>query len=116
MAPQNDHDTEKAARRLEQILAVMRGEKSATLAAEALDVSRETFYEWNNRALAGLRESLADRDAGRPPTPPENLEKTQLKTKQYVRYQEAAPPFLWAGLAFVLLPLAAAGLKATAEP
>jgi len=81
MAPQNDHDTEKAARRLEQILAVMRGEKSATQAAEALDVSRETFYEWNNRALAGLRESLADRDAGRPPTPPESLEKVQLKQK-----------------------------------
>ena len=81
MAPQNDHDTEKAARRLEQILAVMRGEKSATQAAEALGVSRETFYAWNNRALAGLRESLVDRDAGRPLTPPESLEKIQLKQK-----------------------------------
>lgn len=81
MAPQNDHDTEKAARRLEQILAVMRGEKSATQAAEDLGVSRETFYAWNNRALAGLREALADRDAGRPPSPPESQEKVQLKQK-----------------------------------
>lgn len=81
MAPQNDHDTKKAARRLEQILAVLRGEKSATQAAADLSVSRETFYAWNNRALAGLRESLADRDAGRPPTPPESLDKIQLKQK-----------------------------------
>jgi hypothetical protein len=79
MALQHDHDTDKAARRLEQILAVMRGEKSATLAAEALGVSRETFYEWHNRALSGLREALVDRAAGRPLTPPESLEKIQLK-------------------------------------
>lgn len=79
MAPPNDHDTEKAARRLEQILAVMRGEKTATQAAADLGVSRETFYEWHNRALAGLREALADRPAGRPPAPPENLERTRLQ-------------------------------------
>ena len=79
MAPQNDHDTEKAARRLEQILAVMRGEKTATQAAADLGVSRETFYEWNNRALAGLREALADRPAGRPPAPPENSDKIRLQ-------------------------------------
>ncbi len=95
MAPQNDHDTEKAARRLEQILAVMRGEKSATQAAEALGVSRETFYEWNNRALAGLRESLVDRTAGRPPAPPEGLEKIRMKQeidelKQQVKLLEGA--------------------------
>jgi transposase len=95
MAPQNDHDTEKAARRLEQILAVMRGEKSAAQAAEALGVSRETFYEWNNRALSGLRESLVDRHAGRPLTPPESLEKTQLKQeisklKEQVKLLEGA--------------------------
>jgi transposase len=79
MAPQNDHSTEKAARRLEEILAVMRGEKSATQAAADLGVSRETFYEWNNRALAGLREALVDRAAGRPPTQPESLEQARLK-------------------------------------
>ena len=95
MAPQNDHDTEKAARRLEQILAVMRGEKSATQAAEVLGVSRETFYEWNNRALAGLRGSLVDRTAGRPPAPPEGLEKIRMKQeidelKQQVKLLEGA--------------------------
>jgi len=79
MAPQGDHDTEKAARRLEQILAVMRGEKTVTQAAADLGVSRETFYQWNDRALSSLREALADRPAGRPPAPPENGEKIRLE-------------------------------------
>ncbi len=79
MAPQNDHGTEKAARRLEQILAVLRGEKTATQAAADLGVSRETFYEWHNRALASLRDALADRPAGRPPTPPPDPEKLRLQ-------------------------------------
>jgi hypothetical protein len=78
MAPQSDHGTGKAARRLEQILAVMRGEKSATQAAADLGVSRETFHGWYGRALAGLREALADRDAGRPPAPPESPEILRL--------------------------------------
>jgi len=46
----------------------------------------------------------------------DRLEKTPLQVKRYVRYREAAPPFLWAGLGLLLLPLAAAGLKVTAEP
>jgi Ca-activated chloride channel family protein len=46
----------------------------------------------------------------------DRLEKTPLKVKRYVRYREAAPPLLWAGLGLLLLPLAAAGLGVTAEP
>jgi len=46
----------------------------------------------------------------------DRLEKTPLQVKRYVRYREASPPFLWAGLGFLLLPLAAAGMKVTAEP
>jgi Ca-activated chloride channel homolog len=46
----------------------------------------------------------------------DRLEKTPLKVKRYVRYREAAPPLLWAGLGLLLLPFAAAGLKVTAEP
>jgi len=46
----------------------------------------------------------------------DRLEKTPLQVKRYVRYREAAPPFLWAGLGLLLLPLAAAGMKVTAEP
>jgi Ca-activated chloride channel family protein len=46
----------------------------------------------------------------------DRLEKTPLQVKRYVRYREASPPFLWAGLGLLLLPLAAAGMKVTAEP
>jgi Ca-activated chloride channel homolog len=46
----------------------------------------------------------------------DRLEKTPLKVKRYVRYREASPPFLWAGLGLLLLPLATAGMKVTAEP
>ncbi len=46
----------------------------------------------------------------------DRLEKTPLHVKRYVRYQEAFPPLVWAGLALLLLPLATAGLEVTAEP
>jgi Ca-activated chloride channel family protein len=44
------------------------------------------------------------------------LEKSQLKVKRYVRYQESFQPFAWAGLALLLLPLATAYARVTAEP
>lgn len=46
----------------------------------------------------------------------DQLEKTPLQVKRYVRYREAFPPLVWAGLALLLLPLATAGLQVTAEP
>jgi Ca-activated chloride channel family protein len=46
----------------------------------------------------------------------DRLEKTPLQVKRYVRYREAFPPLVWAGLALLLLPLATAGLQVTAEP
>jgi Ca-activated chloride channel family protein len=46
----------------------------------------------------------------------DRLEKTPIQVKRYVRYQEAFPPLVWAGLALLLVPLAAAGLEVTAEP
>ncbi len=46
----------------------------------------------------------------------DRLEKTPLQVKRYVRYREAFPPLVWAGLGFLLLPFAAAGARITAEP
>ena len=46
----------------------------------------------------------------------DRLEKTPLHVKRYVRYREAFPPLVWAGLGFLLLPFAAAGARITAEP
>jgi len=46
----------------------------------------------------------------------DRLEKTPLKVRRYVRYREASPPLIWAGLGLLLFPLAAAGVRLTAEP
>jgi Ca-activated chloride channel family protein len=63
------------------------------------------FYRATDRE--GLRRIFQEID---------RLEKTPLQVKRYVRYREAFPPLVWAGLALLLFPLAAAGLQVTAEP
>jgi len=54
-------------RRLEVILRVRAGRLTATEGARELGVSRKTYYQWENRALAALGEALVDRAGGRPP-------------------------------------------------
>jgi len=51
------------------ILEVLTGRLTVTQAAQELGVSRKTFYEWQHRALAGMRAALRDRPGGRPPVP-----------------------------------------------
>jgi transposase len=80
--PTATQDSERAARRLEQIMAVMKGERSVTQAAEALGVSRQTFYEWYNRALAALQDSLTDRQPGRPANPSPDPDKVRLEREK----------------------------------
>jgi Ca-activated chloride channel family protein len=46
----------------------------------------------------------------------DRLEKTPLRVKRYVRYRETFAPLALAGLSLLALPLAAAGLRVTAEP
>lgn len=46
----------------------------------------------------------------------DRLEKTPLQVKRYVRYREAFQPLAWGALGLLLLPLAAHGLRITAEP
>jgi Ca-activated chloride channel family protein len=46
----------------------------------------------------------------------DQLEKTPLQVRQYVRYREAFPPLVWAGLGLLVLPFATALLRITAEP
>lgn len=46
----------------------------------------------------------------------DRLEKTPLQVKRYVRYREAFPPLVWAGLGLLLLPFATASARLTAEP
>lgn len=46
----------------------------------------------------------------------DRMETTPLEVKRYVRYREAFPPFAWAGLAFLALPLLTAAAGWTVEP
>lgn len=46
----------------------------------------------------------------------DQLEKTPLQVKRYVRYQEVYQPFVWAALAFLALPLLPALAGKTLEP
>jgi len=46
----------------------------------------------------------------------DRLEKTPLQVRRYVRYHEAFPPLVWAGLGLLVLPFATALLRITAEP
>jgi len=52
--------------RLSVVLRVLSGQMTATDAAKQLNVSRKSYYEWQDRALAAMKESLTDRQAGRP--------------------------------------------------
>ncbi|MEP7009322.1 MAG: VWA domain-containing protein [Acidobacteriota bacterium] len=62
---------------------------------------------WKATDAGSLRRILSEID---------RLEKTPLQVKRYVRYREANSPLLWASLGFLLLPLATAGARITAEP
>lgn len=46
----------------------------------------------------------------------DTLEKSEIAVKRFVRYREVFQPLAWAALGLILLPLAPAALKVTAEP
>jgi hypothetical protein len=71
---------EKARKWAEKIIAVRSGKITATEAARELSVSRKTYYEKENRALAALAEALQDQPAGRPGQAPDE-EKMVLQKK-----------------------------------
>jgi Ca-activated chloride channel family protein len=62
---------------------------------------------WKATDRRSLQETFRDID---------QLEKTPLRVKRYVRYREAFAPLALAGLALMMLPLAMAGVQVTAEP
>ncbi len=62
------------------------------------------FRATDSRSLAGIFSEI------------DRLERTPMKVKRYVRYQEAFQPLAWASLLLLVAPAAAAGLRLTAEP
>ena len=68
----------KARQRAEVIFKVRSGQLTATAAAQALGISRQQYYQWEQRALQALLTSLEDQPTGRPKTPTDP-EKEQLQ-------------------------------------
>jgi transposase-like protein len=91
----SDPRKELARQRAEIILQVRSGQITATEGARLLGISRKTYYQWEQRALAGMLSQLEDLPPGRPATPrdPEKvaLQKkvTQLK-KEFLITQQTA--------------------------
>ncbi len=51
------------------ILQVRSGALTATEGAEQLGISRKTYYEWEDRALAAMAKALEKQPSGSPPVP-----------------------------------------------
>jgi hypothetical protein len=62
------------------ILQVRSGVITVTEGAERLGISRKTYYEWEDRALAAMAETLENHPPGRPPIPLD-AEKEELQRK-----------------------------------
>jgi transposase len=68
----------EACQRLDAIMKVRAGLLTVTEAAQFLNVSRKTYYEWEERALQAVTPALQNRPPGRPPTL-EDPEKERLR-------------------------------------
>ena len=73
----------KARHRAEVIFKVRSGQMTATEGAQTLGISRQQYYQWEQRALQALLSAVADQPTGRPKTPtdPEKAQ-LQLRVKQ----------------------------------
>ena len=58
-----------ARKRAATILKVRSGQTTAMQAAEEMGVSRKTYYQWENKGLEGMIQSLEEQEPGRPQTP-----------------------------------------------
>ena len=82
----------KARQRAEVIFKVRSGQLTATAAAQALGISRQQYYQWEQRALQALLQALEDQPKGRPkgPTDPEKqaLQRRVRHLEQQVQHFE----------------------------
>ena len=85
MAQDAKEEETKARKRMAVILQVESGMMSVTDGAEALGVSRTTYYEWADRALSSMSQALEDKPSGRPALPVDaekvRMEKELAETK-----------------------------------
>jgi transposase len=82
----------KARQRAELIFKVRSGQMTAKDAAQTLGISRQQYYQWEQRALQALLSALEDQPTGRPKTPTdpekEALQRRVQQLEQQVQQQE----------------------------
>jgi transposase len=83
----------KAKARAEVIFKVRSGQMTATAAAQELGISRQQYYQWEQRGLEALLSSLEDQPTGRPkiPTDPQKDQlqhRVQQLEQQVQDYQQ----------------------------
>ncbi len=82
----------KARQRAEVIFKVRSGQMTATEAARTLGISRQQYYQWEQRALQALLSALEDQPTGMPKTPTdpekEALQRRVQQLEQQVQQQE----------------------------
>jgi transposase len=69
-----------AQKRASVIIEVRSGKITASEGANLLGISRQSYYEWERRALEGMTAGLTEKDAGRPEKP-SDPEKEALKKR-----------------------------------
>jgi transposase len=82
----------KARQRAEVIFKVRSGQLTATAAARTLGISRQQYYQWEQRALTALLSALENQPTGRPKTPTdpekEQLQHRVQQLEQQIQQQE----------------------------
>ena len=82
----------KARQRAEAILKVRSGQMTVVEAARSLGISRQAYYQWEQRALEAMLQALEDAPTGRPKTPTdpqkENLQKRVQQLEQQVQQHQ----------------------------
>ena len=104
-APSTAELREKAKRRADLIMEVRVKRKSLTEAADELEVSRKTFYEWEERGLTAMVEALMDREPGRPAKPRPDPERLRLEKQVQEQQKEIEQLRLMARIRDILDPL-----------
>jgi len=83
----------------------MRVEVDEELLQEIADQTGGKFYQATNRE--SLQQIFSEID---------ELERSEMKTRRYIRYREAFQPFAWSALILTLLPLLTTVLRVTVDP
>jgi transposase-like protein len=75
-------DEVKAQERAKVIWAVRSGKLTVAEGAASLGISRQCYYGWEERALAGMADALLERQAGRPEKQPSEDPETERLRKR----------------------------------